>query len=130
MLPFYIAIGGAVGSVTRYLVGMAIQQRVGTTFPFGTLVINITGSFLLGFLLRTTFSTVTLSPEQRALLTTGFCGGYTTFSTFSFDTAGMIEDGSYARAATYLVLSVGVSLVATFAGFAVAQSALSFRGRS
>ena len=130
MLPLYIAVGGAIGSVTRYFIGMAIQQRVGTTFPFGTLVINITGSFLLGFLLRATFSTTTLSPEQRALLTTGFCGGYTTFSTFSFDTAGMIEDGSYARAITYLGLSVVVSLVATFAGFALAQSALSFRVRS
>lgn len=130
MLPLYIAVGGAIGSVTRYFIGMAIQQRIGTTFPLGTLVINITGSFLLGFLLRATFSTTTLSPEQRALLTTGFCGGYTTFSTFSFDTAGMIEDGSYKRAITYLGLSVAVSLVATFAGFALAQSALSFRGRS
>jgi len=130
MIALYVAVGGAVGSVTRYLVGMAIQQRAATAFPLGTLVINITGSFLLGFLLRATFGTVTLSPEQRALLTTGFCGGYTTFSTFSFDTAGMIEDGSYARAITYLGLSVGVSLIATFAGFALAQSALSFRGRS
>lgn len=130
MLALYVAVGGALGSVTRYLIGMAIQQRVGTTFPFGTLVINITGSFLLGFLLRATFSTVTLSPEQRALLTTGFCGGYTTFSTFTFDTAGMIEDGSYTRAITYLGLSVVISLIGTFAGFALAQSALTFRARS
>lgn len=130
MLALYIAVGGAIGSVTRYFLGMAIQQRAVTTFPLGTLMVNITGSFLLGFLLRATFSTTTLSPEQRAFLTTGFCGGYTTFSTFSFETAAMMEDGSYARAITYIGLSVVVSLVAVFAGFALAQSALTFRGRS
>jgi CrcB protein len=114
----------------RYLIGMSIQQRAGVTFPLGTLAINIAGSFLLGFLLRATFGSTTLSPEKRAFLATGFCGGFTTFSTFSFDTAGMIEDGSYGRAAAYVGLSVGVSLIATFAGFALAQSALSLRGRS
>ncbi|MEO7103343.1 MAG: fluoride efflux transporter CrcB [Gemmatimonadaceae bacterium] len=129
LIWLYVAVGSAVGGVGRYVVGGAIQQRFGLAFPAGTLLINITGSFLIGFILRLALGGTQMSPETRILLTTGFCGGFTTFSTFSYETATLIEGGQYRRAATYVVLSVVVSVVATFAGFALAQSALTFRGR-
>lgn len=127
MLIWYIALGSALGGVGRYVIGTALQQRVGIAFPIGTLIVNITGSLLLGFLLRYALGVTQISPEVRAFLTTGFCGGYTTFSTFTYDTAVMFESGQFRRAALYITLSIVVSLVAMFAGFALAQSALTFR---
>jgi CrcB protein len=78
-----VALGGALGSVARYLLGAQIQQRAGVTFPVGTRIINMTGSLVLGSLLRYALGTELVGPEARALLAIGFCGGYTTFSTFS-----------------------------------------------
>src|SRR4051812_40935639 len=83
---WYVALGGAVGSVIRYVVGVAVQSRSGLDFPAGTLLVNLTGSFLLGFLIHYALETPAITPELRGLLTTGFCGGYTTFSTFSYET--------------------------------------------
>lgn len=130
MLIWYIAVGSAMGGVSRYVIGAALQQRFGLTFPVGTLVVNITGSLLLGFILRFALGGTQISPETRIFLTTGFCGGYTTFSTFSYDTAAMIESGQFRRATIYVTLSVVLSVLATFAGFALAQSALTFRSRA
>ena len=130
MLIWYIAVGSAMGGVSRYVIGAALQQRFGLTFPVGTLVVNITGSLLLGFILRLALGGTQISPETRIFLTTGFCGGYTTFSTFSYDTAAMIESGQFRRATIYVTLSVVLSVLATFAGFALAQSALTFRSRA
>jgi CrcB protein len=124
-----IALGSAAGGISRYLLGLFIQQRAGVSFPIGTLVINITGSLLLGFLLRWTLSTSDASPEIRALLTTGFCGGYTTFSTFSYETAALLEDGRYGRALLYVGLSVALALIGTFAGFQLARTMLTLRER-
>lgn len=129
MLILYIAVGSALGGVSRYMMGGALQQRFGLAFPIGTLVVNIVGSLLLGFILRLALGGTQVSPETRIFLTTGFCGGFTTFSTFTYDTALMFESGQYRRAALYVTLSVGLSLLATFAGFALAQSALTFRSR-
>jgi CrcB protein len=126
---FYVAIGSALGGVSRYLVGGAMQQRFGIGFPAGTLVVNIVGSLLLGFIMRAALGSTQISPQTRIFLTTGFCGGFTTFSTFSYETATMIEGGQYRRAAAYVTLSLVVSLIATFAGFALAESTLTFRGR-
>ena len=129
MLLWLIAVGSAAGGVSRYLLGSAIQQRAGFAFPMGTLVINVTGSLLIGFLLKFAFAGTSLSPETRALLVTGFCGGYTTFSTFSYDTAALIEGGEYGRAGAYVALSVALSLIATIAGFALARQVASFNLR-
>jgi CrcB protein len=126
-LVWFVAIGSAIGGATRLLVGTFIQQKTGAGFPMGTLVINITGSFILGFMMRYATATPAVSPELRALLTTGFCGGYTTFSTFSFETATLIEDARYQRAALYVALSVGVALIGTFGGFAAARELLALR---
>ena len=116
-----VAVGAAIGGVSRYYLTSLIQQRSGFDFPIGTLFINITGSFLLGFLIGYTLRSTAMSTEMRALLTTGFCGGYTTFSAFSLETMLMLNDGKYGRAAGYVALSVGLAIAATFLGVAAAN---------
>jgi CrcB protein len=127
-LVWYVAVGSAVGGAARFALSSFIQQRSGV-FPVGTLVVNITGSLVLGFLMRYALGSTSVSAETRALLTTGFCGGYTTFSTFSYETIALIQDGDYRRAATYVVASVALSLVATFLGIFVAGELLAARSR-
>ena len=127
-LVWYVTVGSAVGGAARFALSSVIQQRAGA-FPVGTLVVNITGSLILGFLMRYALGSTSVSAETRALLTTGFCGGYTTFSTFSYETVTLVQDGDYRRAATYVLVSVVVSLVATFAGIAAANELLSARVR-
>lgn len=121
---WYIAVGSAIGGVSRYLLGGVVQRALDTTFPAGTLLINITGSFLLGAIIRFAVDTPAVSPEFRAFLTIGFCGGFTTFSTFSYETAAMLEDGEWRNAALYMAASVAISIVATFLGFAAARGVL------
>jgi CrcB protein len=111
----------------RYLLGGLVQRAVGGTFPFGTLVINVTGSFLLGAILRYGVDTPTLTPELRAFLTVGFCGGYTTFSTFSYEAVALLEDGEWSRASLYVALSLLLSLIATFLGFVAARELIRLR---
>ena len=118
---WYIAAGSAIGGVSRYLLGGFLQRQTGGTFPIGTLVINLSGSFLLGLILRYAVETPTLTPEARGFLTVGFCGGYTTFSTFSYETVALMEDGQWPRAALYVALSVGLSVLAVFLGVAAAR---------
>jgi CrcB protein len=127
-LDWYVAVGSAVGGAARFALSSVIQQRAGT-FPVGTLVVNITGSLILGFLMRYALGSTSVSAETRALLTTGFCGGYTTFSTFSYETVTLVQGGDYRRAATYVLVSVVVSLMATFVGIAAANELLSARVR-
>jgi CrcB protein len=119
---FGIALGGALGTAARWWIG-GWAQRYSASFPYGTLTINVTGSLLLGFLMRYLTQTPT-NPELRLALTVGFCGGFTTFSTFSYEAARLLEDGSTGRAFTYMAASVLLSLAAVFAGFAIARSVL------
>ena len=115
MIYLLIGLGGAVGSLLRYLVGQAVQRTSATGFPVGTMFVNISGCFLIGILVRQ-FMNMQLSHDLRALLIVGFCGGYTTFSTFSAETIVLIEGGEYGRASAYVILSVGLCLLATVAG--------------
>ncbi|HEY3746678.1 MAG TPA: fluoride efflux transporter CrcB [Gemmatimonadaceae bacterium] len=117
MILFLIALGGAAGSLVRYIVGGMVQRTSASGFPIGTLFVNVAGCLLIGIFVRFLLNMQT-SAELRALLVVGFCGGFTTFSTFSFETVGLIEGGEYARAATYIVGSVVLCLLATFAGMA------------
>jgi fluoride exporter len=126
---WYVAIGSAVGGVSRYLLGGFMQRVFAASFPVGTLVINVTGSALLGFILRYSLDTPSVTPETRALLAVGFCGGYTTFSTFSYETLTLLEDGDWRRAGLYVGLSVVASLVATFLGFVAARELIALRMR-
>ena len=129
MMVLYVALGSAIGGAARLLLGTLIQQRAGTMFPIGTLLINVTGSLLLGFLMRAALGTPSISPEVRGFLTTGLCGGYTTFSTFTFDTLVLLEDGELARAAWYMGLSVFVSLLGVYLGSVAARELIALRQR-
>jgi len=124
---WYIALGSALGGVIRYLLGGWIQGRAGPGFPVGTLVINVTGSFLLGFLYRYAAESAAITPELRAMLTIGICGGYTTFSTFSYETVRLLEDGELGRASLYVALSVAVSVGAAMLGVVAGRELLSLR---
>src|SRR5205823_4296104 len=117
MVFLLIAVGGAAGALLRYLIGGAVQRMSAGGFPIGTMFVNVSGCFLIGILLRQ-FLNMQLSPELRAFLIVGFCGGFTTFSTFSAETLGLIEGGEYGRAMSYVILSVVLCLSATFMGMA------------
>ena len=122
-----VALGSAVGGVARVVLGNAVQARAGGAFPMGTFIVNVTGSLALGFLMRYTLASPTVSAEMRAMLTTGLCGGYTTFSTFSYETLTLIEAGDYRRASLYAVLSVVLAIAATLAGVFIAGEVLRTR---
>ncbi|GAA3850373.1 fluoride efflux transporter CrcB [[Pseudomonas] carboxydohydrogena] len=111
-----VALGGAIGSVMRYLVGIGAGRAFGTDFPWGTLIINITGSFVMGVFAGLFAVRWNLPQAARIFLTVGICGGYTTFSTFSLDTFYLIERGELAATAAYMagsaLLSVGALVAA------------------
>lgn len=110
-----VLVGGAAGSLARFIVGTAIMTRLGGRFPFGTVFINITGSFLIGFAM--TFLTErTMNPNWRFLLVVGFLGGYTTFSSFQWETLSLARDGSRWLALLNGVGSVVVGYVAVWLG--------------
>ena len=122
-LILYLALGGLAGTFARYgLQGLA--QPSSGTFPLGTLVVNLAGALLLGFLMRYLLATGLVGPEARTGLTIGFCGAFTTMSTFSYETVALLTDGQYWRAALYLLGSVGGSLAAIVAGMGIADRML------
>jgi fluoride exporter len=126
-VAIYVAVGSAIGGLSRFLLGGLVQRVAGGTFPWGTLVINVTGSVLLGFLYRYAADSAAISPEFRAMLTIGFCGGYTTFSTFSYETVRLFEDGELTRGMLYLGLSVILALGGTLLGIAAGREVLALR---
>ncbi len=105
-----VALGGALGSVTRYLVGIGVGKLFGTDFPWGKLIINITGSFVIGLFAGLFATRWNLPQAARIFLIVGFCGGYTTFSTFSLDSFYLIERGEFAATAAYMVASALLSV--------------------
>ena len=125
-LVLAIAAAGALGTLARFGVGGWMLARTGTGFPWGTLLINVAGSIVLAFVFRMTEGAVA-RPELRAVIGVGFCGAFTTFSTFSFETARLMQQGQWNRAALYTVASVLLALAGTFAGFRLAATLL---GRS
>ncbi len=116
MTLIYIAIGGAIGSVLRYLMMVKTTAIIGVNFPYGTMVVNIIGSLCMGLLIGYLSKTLPHSMELRAFLAIGVLGGFTTFSSFSLDIVTLIERGQMAQAATYSIASVVVSVIALFAG--------------
>ena len=107
-----VAAGGALGSVARYLVGVGSTKLFGLAFPWGTLIINIAGSFLIGAFVEMFALKWDLPQEARVFLTVGICGGFTTFSTFSLDAYVLMERGDWGPAAAYMVASVVLSIAA------------------
>jgi len=126
-LTMYVALGSAFGGAARFALGLFLQQRAATAFPVGTLIINVSGSLVLGFAVRYALAATDGSPEMRALIATGFCGGYTTFSAFSYETLTLVQAGDYRRAMIYVVTSVVLAIAATFVGMAAAGQLLAPR---
>jgi CrcB protein len=123
MILLYIALGGAIGAVARYGVGGWIHARLGSEFPWGTLVVNVAGSLLIGFLLRYLEAT-RFSPDVRALVTIGILGAFTTFSTFSYETVILVEGGAWAKAFLYALGSFVLGLTAAGVGITMARQLL------
>jgi CrcB protein len=119
----YIALGGAAGTIARYGLQGWIQPR-GGTFPLGTLVVNLAGSFALGFIVRYATGSTVMSPEMRGGLTIGLCGGFTTMSSFAYETTALLGGGDYGRAALYLGATIAGSLAAIMLGAAAANKLL------
>lgn len=115
-----VMLGGATGSLARYLLGIAIATRADVRFPFGTVCINITGSFLIGFLMTLLTERFSPHPNLRLLLVVGFLGGYTTFSSFEWETFGLLRDGARWLGLLNLVGSVIVGYIAVWLGAALA----------
>ncbi|HWY61098.1 MAG TPA: fluoride efflux transporter CrcB [Rhizomicrobium sp.] len=111
-----VAAGGAIGSVARYILSGLIQSAAWGGFPFGIFIVNISGGFIMGVLAEAMALKFNVSLEMRAFLTTGILGGYTTFSTFSLDSALLIERHAYGQAALYIAGSALLSIIALFAG--------------
>lgn len=124
---FWIAVGSALGGVARYSAGGLAQRWTPGEFPIGTLAVNVLGSLLLGFIVRYTLETPAVSAEVRAFLTIGFCGGFTTFSTFSYESAVLLERGEWSRLALYAGLSLVLTVAGALAGAALAGQTLTLR---
>jgi CrcB protein len=118
-----IALGGVFGTSRYYLQGM-VQGRSAGAFPTGTLVVNVLGCFALGFVARYAGESTVVSPEVRAGLTIGFCGAFTTMSTFGYESVALLGDGQYARAALYVAASLAGSIGAVALGAATASRLL------
>lgn len=117
-----IGIGGFVGAVARYGIAAWIGQRWGRSFPLGTFVINVSGSFLIGLLMTLMAERFTENPQWRLLLVVGFLGAYTTFSTFEYETGALLKDGEWLYAGLNVVMSVIVGFVALKLGEVMAKS--------
>jgi fluoride exporter len=111
-----VAMGGALGSVLRFWVGGYVSNRLGTRFPYGTFLINVTASFLIGFILTLLAERTHWSPNWRYLIPIGFIGGYSTFSTFEYESFRVFQDGELLMAALNVVLSVTLGFFAVWLG--------------
>jgi CrcB protein len=117
-----IAAGGALGSIARYWVGSTIAGRMGTKFPYGTFVINLTACVIIGFSLTYLGKHIELSPAWRFLIPIGFIGAYSTFSTYEWETLSTLRSGAFALAALYAVGSLIAGLAAVWCGAVLAET--------
>ncbi|HEY4139960.1 MAG TPA: fluoride efflux transporter CrcB [Pseudolabrys sp.] len=122
MTYLIVFLGGGIGAALRHGVNLASVRTFGTAFPYGTLLINITGSIIMGLAAAYFAFKGDASQNWRLFMTTGILGGYTTFSAFSLDTALLYERGEIGLAAIYVIASVAVSIVGLFAGLAIVRS--------
>lgn len=118
----FVAAGGAIGSVARYLTGIGAARLFGFGFPYGTLIVNVLGCLIMGLLIGAMAFRWSVGNDLRAFLTVGILGGFTTFSAFSADLMLLMERHDYTAAAIYLTASVGLSLAAVFLGVALVRT--------
>ncbi len=128
----WVAVGGALGSVGRFWLNGIVSTKVGETFPWGTMVINVSGSFVIGFFGALTAPEGRLNSQSRAFATqffmTGLCGGYTTFSSFSWQTLQRIQDREWLDAGGNIVLSITLCLIAVGLGYGLGSTINSMKG--
>ncbi|HUA98806.1 MAG TPA: fluoride efflux transporter CrcB [Terracidiphilus sp.] len=118
---FWIALGGALGSLARYWVGSAVASRMGVRFPYGTLIVNITACVIIGFSLTYLGRRADLNPAWRYLIPVGFVGAYSTFSTYEWETLSTLRSGAFFLAALYAAGSFILGLMAVWGGSALAE---------
>jgi fluoride exporter len=118
---FLIALGGSLGSIARYWVGSAIAGRLGTKFPYGTIVINVSACIIIGFALTFLGKRADLNPAWRFLIPVGFVGAYSTFSTYEWETLSTLRTGAFALAAFYALMSLFIGLAAVWCGSRIAE---------
>lgn len=116
-----VGLGGFLGSVARYLTQVGVGKWLPVVFPFGTLTVNIAGSFLIGVIYALVDRTQLMTGEWRIFLATGFCGGFTTFSTFSYEILTLLRQGEYLFAGTYIGSSVLIGVLATMLGMVLVR---------
>ena len=119
---FFIALGGALGSIARYLVGTSVNNRLGLRFPYGTLVINITACVIIGFSLEILNRHANVNPALRYLIPIGFVGAYSTFSTFEWEIFSNLNSGAFWVAILYVVTSLVFGLIAVALGAAAGRA--------
>jgi len=115
------AAGGALGTVGRYFVGLFAERLWGPNFPWGTLIVNVAGSLMIGLLVEAVARAMNQSADMRVFIVTGFLGGFTTFSSFSLDTMNMLERGDVVPALLYVLGSLIIAFAAVFAGLAIGR---------
>jgi CrcB protein len=119
---FIVALGGAIGSISRYGAQVVIYRIYPFVFPIGTFLVNLTGCLLIGILYGLSEKGNLLTPEWRLFLTTGFCGGFTTFSTFAYENANLLRSSEFLYAAFYITGSVALGISAVFLGIMLIRS--------
>jgi CrcB protein len=119
MTLLVVALGGAIGSMARYLISSAVLRATGTLFPAGTFAVNVVGCFAFGLIAGAAEQRVQLAPELRMFLLVGVLGGFTTFSSYAFESFGLIRDGQAAWAAINIVGQVVAGLVGLWAGYVI-----------
>jgi CrcB protein len=117
----YLGIFGGLGCVARYMVSGWVYNLAGKSLPYGTLAVNVVGSLLLGLIMEGSLRSTLLSPELRFGITVGFLGGFTTFSTFSYETVRLLEEGSLVAAGANVLLNVSVCVAAALIGIYLAR---------
>jgi CrcB protein len=115
-----LALGGVLGTLSRYGLGLLFAARFGTAFPYGTLVINVTGCFVIGLVGTLAAERLWVTPELRLLIGVGFCGAFTTFSSFGYETVLLVRMGAFAQAGGYVLASNTLGLLAVFLGVKLA----------
>lgn len=118
---FIVFLGAGFGGIIRYWSTGIISGFLPVTFPYGTLTVNVVGSFIIGFVMYFLHANAMISPEMRLLLTTGFCGGLTTFSTFSFETINLLKDNEYYYAGLNIISNVVLTLLAVVAAYKISK---------
>lgn len=119
-----VAVGGALGAAARWWVAGLVQFRTGAGFPWGTFVVNVVGCFLIGLVMETAVATFSFGPVLRLFLVVGVLGGFTTWSSFSYETMKMLEEGAVAMAAANALGTMAACFAGTFAGLAAGRALL------